>query len=154
MDKSERNAVARRVLDARVNKGTPVAKLAKPPRGWIKAIREALGMTTAQLAHRMGISQPRIVDLERSEILGRIKLETLQRAASAMNCQLVYVLLPNEPLETMIQGRARQIAMGHLGSIEHTMRLENQGVEGASARERQIEDMMGQVDHRTLWEKP
>jgi DNA-binding XRE family transcriptional regulator len=39
---------------------------ARPPRGWVKAIREALGMTTAQLAHRLGIAQPSVVGLEKS----------------------------------------------------------------------------------------
>jgi predicted DNA-binding mobile mystery protein A len=154
MAKAERNAVARRHLDARVNKQTPVEKLARPPRGWIKAIREALGMSTAQLARRMEISQPGVVMLEQSEALGTIKLETLQRVAEAMNCQLVYALVPNEPLETMIRERARQIARQHLGSVEHSMRLENQGVEDRAAREQQLDAMASQIDARNLWDEP
>jgi len=152
MAKTERNTVARRHLDARLNDKSSIGGLVRPPRGWIKAIREALGMTTAQLARRMEVSQPRVVILERSEASGRIKLETLQRVAAALNCRLVYALVPNEPLETMVHDRARQIAIRHLGAVEHTMRLENQSVESLETRERQLDAMASQIDFRTLWD--
>jgi len=151
MDKADRNTVARRHLDARLNRDTSVEKLTRPPRGWVKAIREALGMTTAQLASRMKISQPGVVMLEQSETMGTIKLETLQRAAAALNCQLVYALVPNEPLESMVHQRARLIARKHLDVVEHSMRLENQGVENRAARDQQLEDTASQIAHRTLW---
>lgn len=154
MDKAGRNAVARRHLDARVSKQTPVEKLTRPPRGWIKAIREALGMSTAQLARRMGISQPGVVTLEQSEASGTVKLETLQRAAEALNCRLVYALVPEGSLETMVRERARKIAMRHLGTVEHTMKLENQGVEDRTTREQQLDAMASQIDPRNLWDEP
>jgi predicted DNA-binding mobile mystery protein A len=151
MGNAEHTTTARRHLDARLNRQTPVDGLVRPPRGWIKAIREALGMTTAQLARRMGISQPGVVILEQSEALAHIKLETLQRAAAAMNCRLVYALIPEEPLETMVQKRARLIALQHLGAVEHSMRLEAQGIEDKTAREAQLEALARQIDARTLW---
>ena len=154
MERSERNAMARRHLDARVNKLTSVERLTRPPRGWIKAFREALGMSTAQLARRMKISQPGVVMLEQSEALGTIKLETLQRVATAMNCQLVYALVPNVPLETVVRERARLIAKQHMGTVEHSMRLENQGVENRAAREQQLDAMASQIDARNLWDEP
>ena len=89
----DHNAVARRHLDARVHAKAPLEGLVRPPRGWIKAIREALGMTTAQLARRMQISQPAIVLLEQSEASGRIKMETLQRAAALVGRQVRLELL-------------------------------------------------------------
>ena len=85
MGNTKQNTTARRHLDARINRQTPVDGLVRPPRGWIKAIREALGMSTAQLARRMGIRQPGVVVLEQSETLAHIKLEALQRAAAALN---------------------------------------------------------------------
>ncbi|MDR3440599.1 mobile mystery protein A [Telmatospirillum sp.] len=154
MAKAERNAMARRHLDARINKQTPAEKLTRPPRGWIKAIREALGMTTAQLARRMEISQPGVVVLERSEAAGTIKLDTLQRAAAALNCRLVYALVPDEPLGTMVRERARQLAQRHLGTVEHTMRLENQGIEDLADREQQLDIMASQIAPRILWDEP
>jgi DNA-binding transcriptional regulator YiaG len=52
-----------RHLDKRFAALRPLAKSARPPKGWLRAIRDALGMTTAQFASRLGVSQLRIVDL-------------------------------------------------------------------------------------------
>jgi len=153
MDRSERSAIARRHLDARVSMQTTAEKLTRPPRGWLKAIREALGMTTAQLARRMNISQPGVVMLEKSEASGTIKLETLHRAAEAMNCKLVYALVPVQPLEAMVRKRARFIATQHLDAVEHTMRLENQGIDNQVTREQQLGALASQIRNRHLWDE-
>ena len=101
---------------------------ARPPRGWVKAIREALGMTTAQLAKRLGISQPSVVGLEKAEAAKVITLETLERAARALDCTLVYALVPRKPLETILRERAREKARERLRTISHSMSLEDQHV--------------------------
>ena len=74
--------VARRQLDKRLD-ALRAAKIGaqRPPRGWIKAIREALGITTRQLATRIGVGQSRVVDIEKAEVTGSITLGSLQRAA-------------------------------------------------------------------------
>jgi len=118
----------------------------------VKAIREALGMTTVQLAQRMGIAQSSIVLLEQSEALGRIKLDTLQRAASALDCRLVYALVPNQPLESLVESRRRELAEKQLAAVEQSMSLENQAVEDKEARERHLRAMSGRVVLRTLWD--
>lgn len=100
----------------------------RPPRGWLRAVRDALGMTTAQYARRLGVSQPRIVELERSEVNGGVSLRTLERAAEALGCRLVYVLLPERPLAETVDERARLLADKELASVQHTMRLEDQAV--------------------------
>jgi len=87
-------ASARRQLDKRLSVLTDIDALTRPPRGWVKAIREALGMTTAQLAKRMGVSQPRAVTLEQAEARGAITLDSLERAEQALDCRLVYALVP------------------------------------------------------------
>jgi predicted DNA-binding mobile mystery protein A len=79
----------------------------RPLEGWIKAIRQTLGMTVAALAARMGVSPPRLSQIERSEVSGGIQMRTLERAAAALNCRLFYVLVPAEPLEDMVQRQAR-----------------------------------------------
>ena len=145
---------ARRHLDARLEKLQSLDTLARPPKGWLKAIREALNMWTAQLARRMGISQPSVVGIEQSESLGRIQLDTLQRAAEALNCRLVYALVPKESLETTVRARAWRLAAKHLGSVEHTMTLKGQSVQDSGARERQIEELAEQIDARRLWDEP
>src|SRR4051812_40421450 len=99
-----------RHLDKRFAALRPLATAPRPPKGWLRAIRDALGMTTAQLARRLGVSQPRIVELEQSEVGGTVTLNTLQRAAEALGCRLVYVLVPERPLAEVVQERARRLA--------------------------------------------
>lgn len=72
----------------------------KPEMGWIKSIRIALGITTKQLAEKMGIAQPNIIAIEERELLRTISLETLDKAARAMNCKLIYAIVPNEDFTT------------------------------------------------------
>lgn len=110
-------------------------------------------MTTAQLARRMGVTQPAVVILERSETLGRVKLDTLQRAADALDCRLVYALVPNQPLETLVQSRRRELAGRQLAAVEQSMRLENQAVEDGATRERHLHAVSDRIDSRTLWDE-
>jgi DNA-binding XRE family transcriptional regulator len=70
----EERITARRQLDKRLSTLQGAGNLARPPRGWIRAIREALGMTTAQLAKRLGVSQPRAIAIQKAEISGSITL--------------------------------------------------------------------------------
>src|SRR3989338_4628511 len=100
-------AQSRARLDERFTQFGPVERYRAPARGWIRAVREALGMSTAQLAKRMGVRQPSIVDLERSEEKGSIELATLRRVAEALDCTVAYALVPNQPLEATIRARAR-----------------------------------------------
>lgn len=127
----DERASARKNLDKRLNRLRKADALARPPRGWIRAIREALGMTTAQLAKRLSIAQPSAVGLEKAEASRAITLETLERAARALDCTLVYALVPREPLEQLVQKRARERARERLRTISHSMALENQRVDEA-----------------------
>jgi len=124
-------------LDRRFAELRPALEQAtRPSRGWIRAIRDALGMTTAQLAKRIGVTQPRITEMEKAEIHGNISLHSLERAAEALGCRLVYALVPMEPLTETLQHRAEQMAAKQLASVDQTMRLEAQGVtNGARSKE-------------------
>ena len=128
----------------------------RPPRGWIRAIRDALGMTTAQLAARMGVKQPRISELERAEVGGNITMLSLERAAEAMGCRLVYALVPLTPLTTMIDDRAARLANEQLASIEQTMRLEDQAVRDRRYREEARQRLVTEFKRRPsrLWDTP
>lgn len=146
-------ALARRQLDRRLEPLRDSESLARPPRGWIKAIREALGMTTAQLGKRIGVSQPRVVEIEKAEVRGAITLESLQRAANALDCRLVYALVPRQPLETLIEERAEEIAMRRLESTAHSMALEAQSVAREDEREqlRQLVQKLVEQSGSRLW---
>jgi predicted DNA-binding mobile mystery protein A len=123
--RSQARESSRKYLDKRLNLLTNVDAFERPPRGWIKAIREALGMTTAQLAKRLGIAQPSAVGLEKAEASRAITLATLERAAHALDCTLVYALVPRKPLETIVQERASEKARARLRTISHSMTLED-----------------------------
>ena len=124
---SNQAAVARKQLERRLG---PLRKmtLAAPPKGWIKAIRESLGMTARQLAVRMRAAPSRISVMERAEVSGATTLRTLRQAAAALNCTFVYALVPNEPLDDILRERATHQARQEISRLNHTMRLENQAL--------------------------
>ena len=108
-------------------------------------------MSSRELAERMGVRQQTIAALERSEQRGAIQLETLGRAASALECDLVYFLLPRRSLDELVAEQARAKASGHLRRVAHHSRLEDQAVTDADAAA-QLEDLATQlVDSRGLW---
>jgi predicted DNA-binding mobile mystery protein A len=135
-----------RHLDARFAALRPLLRAQRPPKGWLRAVRDALGMTTKQFAGRLGVSQPRIVELEQSEVSGRVTLNTLQRAAEALGCRFVYALIPDKPLAETVRERAEFIARQRQAGVEQTMRLEDQSVKGKTAsadlRRRFVEELL------------
>jgi len=133
--RAEDRATARRQLDQRLRVLRDPQALTRPPRGWIKAIREALGMTTAQLAVRLGVSQPRVVAIEKAEAQKAITLDSLERAARALDCRLVYTLVPRKPLDELVEDRAKAKAKQRLQSTSHSMALEAQTVTGTDEEE-------------------
>lgn len=145
-----------RHLDERFAALRPLTNSARPPKGWLRAVRNALGMTTAQFAQRLGVSQPRIVELEQSEASGGVTLNTLQRAAEALGCRLVYALVPDRSLADTVRERAELIAERQSSAVEHTMRLEDQAVTskqaGKDLRRQRIEDLMRRPAR--LWDDP
>lgn len=95
-------------------------------KGWIKLIREALGMSTQQLANKVGINQSRISRLENAEINGDLKLSSLKKIADGLNMQFVYGFVPKDSLEGMVQEQAKIKARQRMTRVNHTMRLEEQ----------------------------
>ena len=152
--RAQERASARQQLDKRLNILQNMDILARPPRGWIKAIREALGMTTAQLGKRLGVSQPRAVGIEKAETSGSLTLESLERAARALDCRLVYALVPRKKLELLVEDRARELAKKRLRATSHSMALEDQRVDEADELEhlkRLVQKLLEQPGS-TLWE--
>jgi predicted DNA-binding mobile mystery protein A len=153
MAKIRRTSQSRSHLDERFRKLGRVTRYAPPVRGWVKAIREALGMSTAQLAKRLGIKQPSVVALEQSEAKGTIELATLRRVAEALDCTLVYALVPKNPLETMVRDRARAFARRRLEPVEHSMLLENQKVKTkAKAAAARLDEIIRETNPRLFWD--
>ncbi len=148
---NSKRKVARQRLDERLSAFKPESRFAVPSKGWIRAIRDTLGMSALQLGTRLGMKPQSVADLEKSEAHGTIQLKTLRKAAEALDCTLVYVLIPNSSLEDAVQTRAREIARKDLARIEHTMDLETQGLSKAE-REAQIDDYVrDHLRERDLW---
>jgi len=151
----QERATARKHLDKKLNSLRNSEALSRPARGWIKAIREALGMTTAQLGRRMGVSQPRAVTIEKAEVSGSITFDSLERAAHALDCRLVYAFVPRESLEAQVQDRARMLAKKRLGTISHNMALEDQRVSEDDEQthlDRMIEEILNTPGSK-LWDE-
>ena len=144
------NAMARAALerDLMRHRNTPTAA---PRSGWIRAIRDALGMSTSELARRMGVSKARVGQIERGERERTITLDTLERAARALGCRVEYVLVPREPLDDLVWAQAMAKARAEIGAVDHTMELEDQRPDLGSSAARIEEAARHHLDKRGLW---
>lgn len=143
----------RKSLDEKLAAFSRTKTLINPKGGWVRAIREAIGMTTSQLAERMGIQQSGVTLLEKREVSKTVSLEILQRAARAMNCELVYALVPKTTLEDIVDEQASRSAYRILHRITHTMDLEQQTAGKAETKLLQEElatELKTKLDRR-LW---
>jgi predicted DNA-binding mobile mystery protein A len=127
----------------------------RPAAGWARAIREALGMTRDQLAKRMGISPSTVSDLERNEARGTITLESLDRLALGMECEVVYAIVPRQgkTLDSAVRRRAESVAAKQMARVSHTMRLEEQGLDEKQEKRqfaRMVESLLA-GSRRKLW---
>lgn len=125
-----------------------------PRGGWLRALREALGMTQGQLGTRASVSRQSVQDFERAEADRRITLESLDRLARAMGCRLVYALVPeNGSVDALRERQALALADALMQPAAHSMTLEAQGVTDAE-RERQrrlLADTLLAGSPRKLW---
>lgn len=151
MRKSERAAQARRELDRKFATANLKPVLARPRGGWIRAIRNGLGMSQEALAQRLGVTKANIAKLEASEVCETISIGKLAEVARALDCQLVYTLIPNTSLDNTVQLQAERIAAATLGYVATTMDLEDQSVE-ADRRLEQLGDQTRKViDGNRQW---
>jgi predicted DNA-binding mobile mystery protein A len=142
----------REALDTRLAPLRPASRYQPPAKGWIRALRDALGMSADHLGKLMGVRRQSIADMERSEAKGTITIETLRRAAAALDCTLVYALVPNSSLQDMIETRAQALAHATLAATAQTMALEDQAV---ATRPGDIEAyIQDHITERQLWSSP
>lgn len=149
-------SLGRKQLERRLAPLRGAPAFTRPERGWIKAVREALGMTAAQLGARVGVSQSRIARIERDEPDDVLTLATLRRMADGLDCTLVYALVPNQSLDEMLRTRARGQAEAQLQRTVHSMRLENQALQKRDLdqeRSRLVAELLA-GDLRRLWDAP
>jgi predicted DNA-binding mobile mystery protein A len=118
--------IALNQLDENLSQLKPLLSTPRPKTGWIRAIRETLGMTARQFAARLGVSPPRINRIEADEIEGKLTLNTLKRTAAAFDCVFVYGFVPKTSLESLVKAQAFKAAASQISYVSHTMQLEDQ----------------------------
>jgi len=142
-----------RQLDEQLEPWIQVAYLPRPRNGWIATIRQALGMGLTQLARRLGMNPSAVRRLEQRELTGKITLATLSRAAEAMDCRLVYAIVPTQSLRGVVEHQMRRVAGERVARVGHTMDLEAQSV-GERERSSQESTLMHRIVSewpRNLW---
>jgi predicted DNA-binding mobile mystery protein A len=126
-----------------------------PPIGWIKTIRNGIGMSMEQLGKKLSITKQGVMDIEKREKEGAITIKSMQEIAKAMDTQFVYGFVPNAgSLEQMIETRALEIATKIVERTSTTMKLEDQ----ANSKERiekAIKERASEIINKTpkiLWD--
>ena len=142
-------------LDDRLGNYRNLANQKRPHKGWIRAIRDALGMTASQLGRRARVSQQAITQAERSEAEDKISLSTLRKLGNAMDCTLVYALVPNSTLDDVLTRRTKEVARRTLERTEHTMALEAQDVSKEQIQKHvdMLARQLYQTLPRNLWDQ-
>lgn len=135
----------------------PLELIKKPPpkAGWMRIIRQALGMTGQHLAKRLGCSQSNVMALESREKSKSITLKSLEQVAKAMNCRLVYFFVPEKPLNQIMEDQAHTIAKKHLKNVSHSMKLEQQELtpQQAKSQVNALAEELLQGNPKHLWEE-
>jgi predicted DNA-binding mobile mystery protein A len=142
-------------LNSKMLAFTSLQKVAPPPTGWIKAIRNAIGMSMLQLAKRLSITKQSVQDIERREKDGSISIKALREAARALDMQLIYGFVPNDgSLEALIDRKAKELATQIVQRTSNSMKLEDQ--ENSKQRiEKAIEERAAIIKNempKTLWD--
>jgi predicted DNA-binding mobile mystery protein A len=155
--KSGHRSIMREQLDKTFNRLSEIKHLNPPVKGWLRSIREALGLSGKQLGERMDVSQPRIVQMEKDELSGSVTLKTMRQAAEALDCVFVYALVPRTSLEETIREQAKKVAQKRLSRTNHTMLLEDQSVSDDERKkmfDAKVEELIREMP-RDFWsEKP
>ena len=123
--------------------------------GWIRTIREALGMTSKDLASRVGVNQSRIIHMEQAEVDGNIKISTMKKIADALEMDFVYAFVPRTSLNDMVREQARLLALKKMERLDHTMRLEMQEL-SSEEKEKALKDMIDKIlidERKDFWSK-
>lgn len=123
-----RKKLIREQLEASLQQLTSLRGISPPPKGWIRAIRDALGMTAKQLAGRLGIAQQAVARVEKDELSGSVTIKTMRRFAESLDCVFVCGFVPRSSLEATLRNQARKLAAKRLGQASQTMKLEEQGL--------------------------
>ena len=142
-----------RQLDANLDRWRNADLPPRPASGWIRAVRDGLGMAATHLATRLGVATSTITRLETSEAEDTISLATLRRVAETLGCELHYALVPKQSLSDTLKNRAMALARQQMDAVSHTMALEAQATsrEIVEAQTWALAETLLKGPRRALW---
>ncbi len=151
----KKGKLVREQLESSLQRLEPLVAIEAPPKGWIRAIRAALGMSARQLAGRAGFSQQALSRIERDELTGSVTVRMLKRVAESLDCVFVYGFVPRSSLTETVREQARRVATRRLGQAVTTMALEAQAL-GKQENQRILSGMVDQLADNppaNLWDE-
>ncbi len=129
--RSEYRELRLKQLAATLDEFTNAKQIVRPARGWLRAVREALGVSQQQVASAAKVKRQSIIGFEKAEASDRITLRNLRRVADAMGCELIYAIVPKSgSIQELAEQRTRSEATKRVLSVEQTMALEDQASGG------------------------
>lgn len=123
---SRHKRLIREQLETTLDRLSCLRDVHRPVKGWLRAVREALGMSGKQFARRLGVSAPWVTTLEKKELTGSVTIKTMREAAEALDCVFVYAVVPRDSLADIVRRRAEILAGKRLARVSHSMLLEAQ----------------------------
>ena len=152
--RKKQKKIFREQLDDTLNRFSSIASVNRPIKGWIRAVRDALGMNMRQFAHRLGVSKSRIPRIEQDEITGSLTLKTMNRVADKLDCVFVYGFVPRTSLDNTVRKQASIVAQRRMNRLMHTMDLEAQGLLSQNAK-KAFNNMVDEIidTPSMLWEE-
>ncbi len=141
-------------LDQQLSELKSLKSVRSPMRGWLRAIRDALGMSGPQMARRMSVTKQRISLMEKAEVNGSATLNSMRQAAEALDCQFVYAVVPRDSLKATVERQARKKAEKEQAYTSQSMLLEDQMPsleERQAALDATVADMVRQMP-KNLWD--
>ncbi len=151
----EKKSLQLQQLNSKMLSFTEVQKITPPPIGWIKAVRNAIGMSLLQLGNRLSITKQSVQDMERREKDGSITIKSLREVASALDMNLIYGFVPKDgSLDALIERKAKNLATQIVLRTNNSMKLEDQ--ENSKQRiEKAIQERTTAIINempKTLWD--
>ncbi len=125
---------------------------ALPAKGWMHAIRHSLEMPLKTMSKKLGYSVQGAKDLEIREANGSVTLNTLREAAEAMDCKLIYFIVPKKLLDETLESAASELANKMTTTVSTSMALEGQQTthpEQHAARKILVDKLMS--DPKKIW---
>jgi predicted DNA-binding mobile mystery protein A len=127
--KPEFRGLRLRQLDRALKPFYETKLVTRPRKGWVRAIREATGITLQSIAQKLSVRIPAVSAFERNEAEYRITLGSLRDLADALGCQLVYAIVPKQgTIKDLAEDHVKSRVSENVRAVEHSMALEDQAV--------------------------